>query len=58
MSDTAFRLLERHQRLDALLRRAQAMRFPDPFEIARLRKLKLKIKDRLAKLARIPAPAR
>jgi hypothetical protein len=52
MSDTAFRLLERHQRLDDLLRRAQSLRFADPFEVARLKKLKLAIKDRLARLAR------
>lgn len=58
MSDTAFRLLERHQRLDDLLRRAQAKRFADPLEIARLKKLKLAIKDRLARLARRPSPAR
>ena len=51
MPDTVFHLLERHQRLDSMLRRAQAMRFPDPFEIARLKKLKLAVKDRLARLA-------
>ena len=58
MSDTAFRLLERHQRLDALLRRAQRMRFADPSEIARLKRLKLLIKDRLASLAQGSAHAR
>jgi len=58
MSDTAFRLLERHQKLDDLLRRAQARRFADPVEIARLKKLKLRIRDRLARLARRFAPAR
>ena len=52
MSDHAFLLLERHQRLDEQLRRAQARRFADPFEIARLKKLKLAIKDRLARLVR------
>jgi len=51
MSDHAYRLLERHQKLDALLQRAWTRRFPDPFEIARLKKLKLAIKDRLARLA-------
>lgn len=54
MTDTAYRLLESHQRLDALLRRAQTKRFADPFEIARLKRLKLAIKDRLARLARAP----
>ena len=52
MSDQVFLLLERHQRLDDQLRRAQARRFADPFEIARLKKLKLAIKDRLARLLR------
>ncbi len=50
MSDRLFRLLERHQRLDDQLQRLQSMRRhdpsgPDPFEIARLKKLKLAIKD-------------
>lgn len=57
MSDRIFRLLERHQKLDAHLRRVQARRFPDPLEIMRLKKLKLAIKDRLAFFARRPAPA-
>lgn len=57
MSDTAYRLLERHQKLDEKLRRAQARRFADPFEVARLKKLKLLIKDRLAWLARRPMRA-
>lgn len=52
MSDSAFILLEHHQKLDDKLRRAQARRFPDPFEIARIKKLKLAIKDRLSRLAR------
>ena len=56
MSDPFFRLLERHQRLDAELRRAQGRRWPAPFEIARLKKLKLALKDRLARFARRPSP--
>lgn len=51
MSDRTFRLLERHQKLDDALRRAQRRRWADPFEVARLKKLKLAIKDRLARLA-------
>lgn len=50
MSDRVFHLLERHQRLDENLRLAQSRRFADPLEIARLKKLKLAIKDRLARL--------
>lgn len=58
MTDRVFRLLERHQKLDEHLRRAQARRSADPFEILRLKKLKLSIKDRLARLVRLPARAR
>ena len=47
MSDRLFRLLERHQKLDERLRGIQAMRWPDPFEVVRLKKLKLILKDRL-----------
>lgn len=50
MSERKYRLMERHQKLDELLRREQSRRFADPFEIARLKKLKLAIKDRLAGL--------
>lgn len=52
MSDRVFRLLERHQKLDAALALARSRRLPDPFEIARLKKLKLALKDRLAGLLR------
>ena len=52
MSDQVFLLLERHQKLDERLRRAQKRRFVDPFEIARLKKLKLAVKDALARLTR------
>ena len=58
MSDRVFRLLERHQKLDELLRRAQRRNWVDPFEIARLKKLKLAIKDRLSRLARHPVAQR
>lgn len=48
MSDHLYRLLERHQRLDDRLRGLQRASWVDPFEIARLKKLKLALKDRLA----------
>lgn len=51
MSDKTFLLLERHQKLDDRLRNAQSRRFPDPFEIARIKKLKLAIKDALTRLS-------
>jgi uncharacterized protein len=52
MSDRAFRLMERHQKLDDLLRAAGSRALPDPFEVSRLKKLKLAVKDRLARLTR------
>lgn len=52
MPDRIFHLMERHQKLDDQLRRAEGRRFPDPWEIARLKTLKLAIKDRLARLFR------
>ncbi len=51
MSDRIFRLLERHQKLDARLRSLQLARWSDPLEIVRLKKLKLMLKDRLSRLA-------
>ena len=50
MFNHVFRLLERHQRLDSRLQQARTRRWADPFEIARLKKLKLAIKDRVSRL--------
>ena len=50
MSDSVFRLMERHQTLDERLRRLQTTRWPDPFEIARLKKIKLALRDRVAEM--------
>lgn len=58
MSDHVYRLLERHQKLDDLLRRAQSRRTADPFEVLRLKKLKLAIKDRINRLMQCRKPAR
>jgi uncharacterized protein YdcH (DUF465 family) len=58
MSNSVYRLLERHQRLDDRLRNAQTRRFVDPIEIGRLKKLKLAIKDRIARLANLRVSAR
>ncbi|WP_374528991.1 YdcH family protein [Novosphingobium sp.] len=52
MTDKAFYLMRRHQQLDEQLRLAMARLRPDPAEISRLKKLKLAIKDRLARFAR------
>lgn len=56
MSDHLYRLLERHQRLDDRLRGLQRARWVDPFEIARLKKLKLSLKDRLATFVKRRTP--
>ncbi len=50
MSDRYFSLLERHQKLDEALRLARRKRWADPFEIARIKKLKVTVKDRLSRL--------
>ncbi|WP_334181944.1 DUF465 domain-containing protein [Novosphingobium sp.] len=57
MTDQMFRLLERNQKLDALLRLAQGRRFADPSEIARLKRLKQEFRGRLARLLLPPAIA-
>jgi len=49
MTESIFRLLERHQRLDFLLRIAQGRRFADPYEIALLKNGKEKIRNRLVR---------
>lgn len=46
--------MERHQKLDEALRLAQRRMARDPFEIVRLKKLKLAIKDRMMRLLRRP----
>jgi len=54
-----FRLIERLQKLDTMLRSAERRRRTDPnggdpFEIARLRARKLQLRDRLARLRSFP----
>lgn len=57
MSNYAYRLMERHQQLDAELREVLTHRAVDPRRVARLKKLKLAIKDRLTRLMHGPARA-
>ena len=58
MSARLFRLMERHHRLDRGLRQLQLQRWPSPFQIARLKKLKLALKDRLSGLSIRKTPSR
>ena len=44
-------------KLDRLIAAAQKRRLPDPFEILRLKKLKLAVKDRIAHALRRRSPA-
>ncbi|MDQ4421206.1 YdcH family protein [Sphingobium sp. DEHP117] len=52
MKDSFCRLLVRHQRLDEALRAEQRRPFPDFAQLQRLKRLKLRIKDRLAAAVR------
>ena len=47
MKKRLFRLLEQHQRVDEELRHESGRRWPDIFRVMQLKKMKLKIKDRL-----------
>ncbi|MBK8631652.1 MAG: YdcH family protein [Sphingomonadales bacterium] len=50
MSMTVFRLMQIHQKLDAQISAEQRNRLPDVIRIGTLKKMKLAVKDRLAKL--------
>ena len=52
VSDHFFRLLARHHQLDARLQQLRTLRWLDPLEVVRLKKLKLAVKDRLTRLSR------
>lgn len=54
MSSRLFRLTEIHQRIDDALRKEQRRRFPNSFEMIRLKKLKLRAKDLMSRLTRRP----
>lgn len=47
MRPRLFTLLEMHQRIDEALRRELRRRWPDPLRVIQLKKLKLRVKDRL-----------
>lgn len=50
MRSRTFRLLEIHQRVDDALRRELRRRWPNHLRVTRLKKLKLRVKDRLHRL--------
>jgi uncharacterized protein YdcH (DUF465 family) len=52
-----YRLLEAHSRIDRALREEQRRRLPDPYRTTQLKKLKLRVKDLMARLARKQAHA-
>lgn len=52
MSDRFFRLLVQHQKLDDALRVEQKRPFPDFIKLQKLKRLKLRIKDRISALMR------
>jgi hypothetical protein len=50
MSMTVFHLMQVHQKLDEQISAERKRRLPDIFRINNLKKLKLRVKDRLARL--------
>lgn len=54
MTNRMFRLLELHQKLDAMIARANASRRADPLALALLRKRKLRLRERLSRLFAAP----
>ena len=57
MTARTFRLTQIHQRIDERLRLETLRRSPDILEITRLKRLKLRAKDALHRLARRAKPA-
>jgi hypothetical protein len=52
MSSSTYRLTQTHRRLDDAISREMGRRLPDSLKLLRLKKLRLLVKDRLAKLMR------
>lgn len=52
MSNSTYRLTHTHRRLDDAISREMSRRLPDSLKLLRLKKLRLLVKDRLAKLMR------
>ena len=56
MNALMYRLSVVHRRLDDEIRRELRRRIPDSFRLLRLKKLRLAVKDRLARHVRVPSP--
>jgi hypothetical protein len=52
MSASTYRLTHTHRRLDDAISMEMSRRLPDSLKLLRLKKLRLLVKDRLAKLMR------
>lgn len=52
MKARSFRLTQIHQRIDERLRLELAKRTPDPFEISRLERMKMRAKHALSRILR------
>ncbi|MBY6013899.1 YdcH family protein [Qipengyuania gaetbuli] len=57
MTARTFRLTQIHQRIDERLRSEMRKRVPDWLEVSRLKKMKLRAKDALYRLAKRAKPA-
>ena len=57
MNPRLYRLIETHQRIDDALRREQRRRWPDAFQIMRLKRLRLRAKDLIHRFTRRAIPA-
>ena len=57
MTARTFRLTQIHQRIDERLRSETRKRVPDWLEVSRLKKMKLRAKDALYRLAKRAKPA-
>lgn len=57
MTARTFRITQIHQRIDERLRLEMKKRAPDPWEVSRLKKMKLRAKDALQRLLRRTASA-
>jgi hypothetical protein len=51
MHPRLYRLMEKHQRIDRLLRIEQRRPWSNPFRLMRLKKLKLRVKDLIHRFA-------